>query len=133
MSDYETKRDQYIHDHVRDVTLSLHYVFEAAENRIAELEASDKSRTKWTYDFVEGMARSAAMLIQWSTEQAEAALAERDEAHTILLETFQYAMKQRNEAEAERDELRKESLALREALWEALGRPDIPPCIPFVT
>ena len=42
MSCYEEKRDQYIHDHALEVTLGLHYVFEAAENRIAELEAENE-------------------------------------------------------------------------------------------
>ena len=39
MSSFEELRDQWIHDHVPSATLSLHYVFEAAENRIAALEA----------------------------------------------------------------------------------------------
>jgi hypothetical protein len=42
MSRYEDLRDSFIHDHPRSVTQHLHFVFEAAENRIAELEAENK-------------------------------------------------------------------------------------------
>lgn len=66
MSAYETKRDQYIHDHALDVTLSLHYVFEAAENRIAELEAENaelcKVSDKWRDLFTQAEAELAALI-----------------------------------------------------------------------
>ena len=45
MSSFEELRDQWIHDHVPSATLSLHYVFEAAENRIAALEAEQDELT----------------------------------------------------------------------------------------
>jgi len=46
MSSFEELRDQWIHDHVPSATLSLHYVFEAAENRIAALEAEALQQTE---------------------------------------------------------------------------------------
>lgn len=101
MSDYETKRDQYIHDHQPDVTLALHYVFEAAENRIAELKAESK---KYEEDLrLEQIAHTGT---EERAERVEAALARKTEEYALRPGGYQDEYKLRCKGEAAMAELK---------------------------
>ena len=78
MSSFEELRDQWIHDHVPSATLSLHYVFEAAENRIAALEA----------ELAEARATYRQHYVDWETAavKSEALLVSQMEANFAALE-----------------------------------------------
>jgi hypothetical protein len=91
------------------------------EERIAELEANDVARTQWTYDFVDGMARSAGMLIQWRCEQAESHAADCKRLVTACENDIDAERMKRREAEAELDVLDVKYVTVQHELEQALS------------
>ena len=80
MSSFEELRDQWIHDHVPSATLSLHYVFEAAETRIAALEAKvERLKSFEIYEvFTAADGEPATRPVNWPEKVAELEAFKRD-------------------------------------------------------